>query len=423
MRGLMDIQKRFVGAIARKEDLEIVEAVHEFVEGEIMPRRRDLDGGWQHDEKLARDTFEELHKGLVDLGIQRAFLPKYIGGLGIASSVTACMVWEEISRGDCGLALHLSIPLWVMGPALIARRRDLLEEFGSKICDDKPHTACMAITEPAGGTNIEDPTLHGRTITTRAELKGDEWLINGEKIWPTGAGIADIVYCTVCTTDPKKGDEGIALIYVPPDTPGLSFGKPIEKMGMCWSDINAEIFYENVRVPKNYRIAGPGEDAEILHAIVSGGRLGTASMAVGVSQAVLETVVDYTKGREIAGKPVREHSLHASIIADMAIAIETARAHYMQVAWMSDNPKIYGRGGSPAMLARASAAKVYACDTAVYVTNKAMELMGSYGYSYDYHVEKYLRDCKILQLWLGGPQRGRLDVALGYYPFEWSSGR
>ena len=192
---------------------------------------------------------------------------------------------------------------------------------------------------------------------------------------------------------------------------------------MCWTDINAEIFYDDVRVPKNYRIAGPGEDAKILHAIVAAGRLGTASMAVGVAQAVLEIVIEYTKGREIAGKPVRERSLHASIIADMAVAIETARAYYMQVAWMSDHPEIYGRGGSLAMLARASAAKVYACDTAVSVTNKAVELMGSYGYAFDYHVEKYLRDCKILQLWLGGPQRGRLDVALGYYPFEWSSSR
>jgi len=417
---MMDIRKRFIGAIAKKEDWEIVEAVHEFVEGEIMPRRRDLDGGWQHDEKLARETFNKLHKGLVDLGIQRAFLPKEIGGLGITSSVTACMVWEEIARGDPGLAIRLADLPGVMFPALMARRMDLVEEFGRKISDDKPHTACIAVTEPSGGANIEDPTLHGRTITTRAKLEGEEWVINGEKIWPSGAGVADIAYLTVCVTDPKKEDEGIALIYVPPDTPGLSFGKPIEKMGMRWTDINAEIFYENVRVPKKYRLAGPGEDARILYDLVAAARLGTAAIAVGVSQAALETVLDYTRERKIAGKPVREHSLHAAIIADMAIAIETARAYYMQVAWMIDHPEIYGRPGSPTMLARTSAAKVYAPDTAVWVTNKAMELMGAYGSAPDYHIEKYLRDSKILQLTLGGPQRNRLDVALGYYPFEWT---
>lgn len=418
-REMFDIKKRFVGAIATQEDWEIVSAVHEFVENEIMPRRKDLEGGWHRDEKLARKTFEKLHKGLVDLGIQKAFMPEEIGGLGLKSTVTMCMLWEEIARGDAGLATHLAILPWVMGPALIAKRMDLLETFGRKICDDKPHTACMAITEPQGGTNIEDPTLHGRTIRTRAKLDGDEWVINGQKIWPSGAGVADICYCTVCTTDPSKGDEGIAIIYVPPDADGLSFGKPIEKMGLCWTDINAEIFYDNVRVPKEYRVAGPGEDAKILHSIVSGGRMGTAAMAVGVAQAVFEIVLEYTKNREIAGKSVREHSLHASILADMAIAIETARAYYLQVAWMSDRPRIYGKGWSPARMARASAAKVYACDVAVWVTNKAMELMGAYGYSFDGLVEKYLRDVKMLQLWLGGPQRGRLDVALGYYSFEW----
>jgi alkylation response protein AidB-like acyl-CoA dehydrogenase len=417
---MMDTHRKFVGAIVRKEDLEIVEAVHEFVEKEVMPSRLDLEGGWHRDEKLARATFEKLHKGLVDLGIQRAFLPEEIGGLGIASSVTECMVWEEIARGDCGLAVHLAILPWVMGPALIARRKDLLEIFGRKICDDKPHTACMAITEPEGGANIEDPTLHGRTINTRAELKHDVWVINGEKIWPSGAGVADIAYCTVCSTDPSKGDEGIALIYVPPDASGLSFGKPIEKMGMCWTDINAEIFYENVRVSKEYRVAGPGKDAKILHDIISAGRLGTAAMAVGVAQAALEMVLSWTKERKIAGKPVREHSLFASIIGEMAMKIEAARAYYMQVAWMHDHHEIYGRGGEPLMLARTSAAKAFACDTAVWVTNKAMELMGSYGYAFDHHLEKYLRDCKILQLWLGGPQRAILDMALGYYPFKWN---
>ncbi len=420
---MLSPEMKYVRAMATEEDLRIVKAVREYVEREVVPRRIDLDGGWHRDEKLARKTFEKLHKGLVDLGVQRAFFPKEVGGLGIRSTVTMCMVWEELARGDIGLAAHLSILRWVMAPAFIARRKDLIERFAAKICDDKPHTACMAITEPAGGTNIEDPTQHGRTIATRARLEGDEWVINGHKIWPSGAGVADVVYCTVCTTDPAKGDEGIALIYVPPDTPGLSFGKPIEKMGLCWTDINAEIFYEDVRVPKEFRVAGPGEDAKILHDIIAGGRLGTAAMAVGAAQAAFEIALSFTKDREIAGKPVRERSLHASILADMAIAIETARAYYMQVAWMVDHPQLYGRPGSFAMLAKCSAAKAYACDVAVMVTNKAMELMGSYGYAEAYHVEKYLRDCKILQLWLGGPQRARLDTALGYYPFEWSSGR
>jgi len=420
MVSLLDLKKKYLGAPgATDEDMEIVKAVREYVDGEIIPRRRELDGGWHRDEKLARETFDKLHKGLVDIGVQRARWPEKYGGLGV-SSFTMGMMREEIARGDVGLALHLGIIDWSMVPATRAKREDLLEEFLPKICDGKPHSSCMAITEPSGGANVEDPTQHGRSIGTIAELDGDEWVINGRKIWPSGAGISDITYCTVCTTDPKKGDEGIAIIYVPPDAEGLSFSKPIEKMGLCWTDINAEIFYEDVRVPKEYRVAGPGEDAKILHDVVASGRLGTCRFALGAAQACFETALEWTKEREIVGRPVRTRSLHASILGEMAQKIESARAYYMQVSMMLKNEKLYGRPGEPFMLSKCSAAKAYACDVAIWVANKTMELMGSYGYSFDYNVEKYLRDVKILQLWLGGPQRALLDTALGYYSFEWA---
>jgi len=419
MVSILDLRKKYLGAPgATDEDMEIVRAVREYVDKEIMPRRRDLDGGWHHDEKLARSTFEKLHKGLVDIGVQRARWPEKYGGLNV-SSMTMGMIREEIARGDIGLALHLGVIDWTMIPAVRAGREDLLEEFLPKICDDKPHSSCMAITEPSGGANVEDPTQHGTSIRTIARLEGDEWVINGRKIWPSGAGISDITYCTVCTTDPKKGDEGIAIIYVPPDAEGLSFSKPIEKMGLCWTDINAEIFYDDVRVPKEYRVAGPGEDARILHDVIASGRLGTCRYAVGAAQACFEIALEWTKEREIAGKPVRTRSLHASILGEMAQKIESARAYYMHVSAMLRNERLFGRPGEPFLLSKCSAAKAYACDVALWVINKTMELMGSYGYAYDYNVEKYLRDAKILQLWLGGPQRALLDTALGYYSFEW----
>ncbi len=419
---MMDVRTKYAGAMINEEDLEIAKAVHEFVDKEIMPRRLDLDGGWHHDEKLARDTFDKLHKGLVDLGAQRAFFPEKYGGLGLRSTAAQMMLLEEIARGDLGLSLHLGVIYWVLGPAFMARRSNLLDQFLPKICDDKPHACCMALTEPEGGVNVEDPAQHGRAIATRAELDGDEYVINGEKIWPSCSGIADITYLTLCTTDPKKGDEGIALIYVPPDVDGLSFGKPLEKMGFCWSDINTEIFFDNVRVPKENRVAGPGKDAQILHNSIAGGRVGSASYAVGGAQACLEEVIEYTKDREIVGKPVRERSLHAGMIGEMVMAIDAARAYYLQAAYMIDS-RAYGRPGEPLMLSKTTGAKVFSCDIAVLVTNKAMELMGAYGYSPEFNIEKYLRDVKMIQLWEGGAQLGRLDVTRGYYPFEWAPGR
>lgn len=419
MLSTLEFRKKYAGALsASDEDVEIVKAVREYVDGEIMPRRHDLDGGWHHDENLARDTFEKVHKGLVDIGVQRASWPEQFGGLNVRG-IANDMIAHEISRGDAGLATHLGIINWTMLPAIISGRMDLLKEFGPKICDDQPHGSCMAITEPSGGANTEDPTQHGRTIQTIAKLDGDEWVINGHKIWPSGSGVSDITYCTVCTTDPDAGDEGIALIYVPPDAKGLSFSKPIEKMGMCWTDTNAEIFYEDVRAPKQNRVSGPGEDAKILHDVVASGRLGTCGFALGAAYACFEIALDFTKQREIAGKSVRARSFHAGILGEMAQKIDSAIAYHFQVAEMSRKRKLFGRIGEPFLLSRCSSVKAYACDAAIWIANKAMELTGSYGYSYDYHIEKYLRDIKILQLWLGGPQRALLDVALGHYNFEW----
>ncbi len=418
MTSIANLRKKYLGAIdATDEDMQIVSAVREYVDKEIMPRRQDLDGGWHRDEKLAKETFEKVHKGLVDIGVQRAIYPEEFGGLGVSGAASE-MIYEEISRGDAGLATHMGIINWVMMPALRAGRMDLLEEFIPKICDNNPHGCCMAITEPSGGANSEDPTQHGRTINTIAVLDGDEWVINGHKIWPSGASVADITYCTICTTDPAKGDEGVALIYVPPDAKGMTFSKPFQKMGMCWTDTNTEIFFDNVRVPKKNRVAGPGEDAKILHDVVGMGRIGTCGFALGAAQACLEIVLNWTKSREIAGKAVRARSLHAGIIGEMALKIESARAYAMQVNRMIRSGR-FGRPGEPLLLSKCSAAKAYACDVTLWVANKAMELMGSYGFAFDYDVEKYLRDVKILQLWLGGPQRAILDTALGYYQFEW----
>jgi len=418
MVSIVDLRKKYLGAPgATDEDMEIVKAVREFVDAEIMPHRQDLDGGWHRDEKLARETFEKIHQGLVDIDVQRAMWPEDFGGLGV-NGIVNNMITEEISRGDAGIATHMGIIAWVMMPALRAGRIDLAQELIQKVCDDKPHGACMAITEPSGGANAEDSTQHGRTIATIAELDGDEYVINGHKIWPSGASVADLAYCTVCTTDPKLGDEGIALIYVPPDAQGMSFSKPFQKMGMCWTDTNTEIFFENVRVPKENRVAGPGEDAKILHDIVGVGRLGTCNFALGAAQACFEIVLDWTKNREIAGRPVRARSMHAGIIGEMAQKIESARAYAMTISAMVGTG-LYGQSGEPFLLSKCSAVKEYVCDVPIWVANKAMELMGSYGYAFDYNIEKYLRDVKILQLWLGGPQRALLDTALGYYSFEW----
>jgi len=400
--------KRYGDFITSEQDIAFLTTIRKYIDGEVMPVRMQLDEDYS--------AFQKAYAGLVKLGIQKRGFSSRYGGLGIRSATTVCAIAEEISRGDSGVSLHALIIPWCMAAAMGARNTTVMDKFIPMFCENTPRCGCLAITEPAGGCNIEDAAEHGRSIRTTARLDGDEWVINGEKIWPSGASIADL-YCVVCTTDPHLKEEGLALIYVPKDTTGLSFGKPEEKMGMKVTDVNAAIYFDEVRVPKEYRAGGPGVDWQLFRNNIGWGRLTSAPMTLGNAQAVLEIIMEYTGTRLYGGKAVRNHSLQAAMLADMAIGIESARAYYLSVAAMFNNREKYGNPGDDYLLARASAAKVYACDVTEMVCNRAMELMGSYGYAREFHVEKYLRDSKIIQLWLGGGQLARLDVAQSYYPY------
>jgi len=394
------------------QDRLVLSVVRDFVEREIMPVRQQIDDDKDH------VVVRRVLQGLFGLGLMRAGLPQEYGGMAVggsgASSLTTCLVLEEIARGDCGIAVAASVTSWAMIPAITAGNETVLKLLGEMFGGSELRLGCFAMTEPASGCDIENlAVLHGRPIQTRAVLDGDEWVINGAKRFPSNAGVADI-YCTVCQTDPGLGEEGIALIYVPSPWDGLSFGKFENKAGMQ-ADRNCDIYFDNVRVPRQYRAAGPGEDARLMKRNLTLGRVGSAAMAVGNARGAFERVLDYTGSRVVEGRPIRQNSMCAGMLADMAIGIETARAYYLQVAYMLDRPEQYPQPDSDEMLSRASLAKVHACDVAVMVANRAMELMGSYGYMREFDVEKYWRDGKEIQLWLGGAQLARLDVARGYY--------
>lgn len=399
--------------IVTEQDRMIVQMIRQFVDREIMPVRDKLDDDTEH------VLINGILRKLSELGVFRVAARDEASGEGApqASLVTSCVVLEEMSRGDAGIGIVAGVNGWALAPAASARNKEVLKLFESMSENMSPALACFAMTEPAGGCDIENlPALHGRTIKTRAVLDGDQWVINGAKRFPSSAGVA-CLYCVVCQTDIEKGDEGIALIYVPRDTKGLSFGKFEVKAGMQ-SDRNADIYFDDVRVPKTYRAGGPGADAEFLKSNLTIGRVVSAASAVGCARGAFEEVLKYTSDRVAGGKPIRDHSIAAGMLAEMATGIETARAHYLQVAYMLSNRDRFGPAHSDAMLCHASISKNYATEMAICVTNKAMELMGSYGYIRDYHVEKYWRDVKEIQLWLGGAQLGRFDIARGYYPYR-----
>ncbi len=391
-----------------EEDRMMIATLREFVKDEIIPFRQQLD------EDEDRDLVHHVLNGLAALGLHKRGLPESLGGLR-SNAVSLTVGYEEVARGDCGIAMTMSVPAWVFGPAMRGHNERVLDDLCGQYCGDTFVEACQAMTEPEGGCNIESAEYRGKAIHTRARLEGDEWVINGSKQFPSGASVSE-VYLVTCTTDPDLAEEGIALIYVPADTLGLSFSKPENKMGMRFTDVNASIYLDNVRVPRDYRAsAKAGKDHESFRNFLSWGRLSAAAFAVGAAQGALDIALDFTGQRYYGGKQVRQHGLQANMLADMMIAIESARFYYLTVAGMFDNRKVYGAPYTDEQIARATGAKIYACDTAVKVCNMAMELTGSYGYMKDYNIEKYLRDCKIMQLWEGGGQLGRIDVARGRY--------
>ncbi|MGC9324113.1 MAG: acyl-CoA dehydrogenase family protein [Desulfomonilia bacterium] len=403
---------RFLKELLSDIDEMLIDTVRDFVDELIIPIRRELEQSARSDFKL----IEDLQRKLVPLGFQSGFLPEEYGGMGLTSVLTASILAEEFGRGDASFFCAPAGGFWAMRPAIFAENTAVLGEFAPRFLGEDLYIACFAMTEPHGGCNVENMDMHGLGITTRARLDGNEWVINGSKVWPTNSGIADL-YLVVCNTDPRLGDEGIALIYVPVPIDGFSFGRFEDKAGFRGSR-EGDFNFENVRVPNEFRASGPGRDAELLHDNVVFARIFSGAWATGCAQGAFDEVLSFTKDRLAAGKPIRQHTIAAGILADIAIGIQVGRDAYVNVAYMYDHPEVYGARHSKHMLSRSSIAKVFCADAAVTATNKAMELMGSYGYVTDYHVEKYWRDVKIIQLWEGGAQLGRLDVARGIYEYD-----
>jgi len=394
--------------ILTDEDRQIRETIRDFTKKEIIPNTKKLEADYS--------LVEEVHQKLVDLGIQASGYPTEYGG-GDASSTAMAIFSEELAKGDGGISLSVGIN-WgiILKPAIIAQNKVVMDRFIPSFCSGNLAYACVSMTDEAGGADSENPLLAGAGIKTTAKLEGDEYVINGSKAWPTHAGIAEC-YLTVCTTDPNAGDDGVALIYVPKDMPGLTFGKPEKKM-LFKTSVNGSVRYDNVRVPKEFRVAGPGRDANIYHLFEAATGFHSSTIALGIAERAFEIMLDYTGTRMGGFKPVRQHSMVAGILADMAIGIQMMRASVYNLACMFDHFDIYGPPWSPAFISKAAATRVYAGDTAVEIVNKGAELLGSMAISEDFPYEKCLRDAKVTQLWLGGQQICRYRVARGYYDLK-----
>jgi alkylation response protein AidB-like acyl-CoA dehydrogenase len=261
----------------------------------------------------------------------------------------------------------------------------------------------MLSGEQIGAYSLSEPQAGSDAAALRcaATQTGDKYVINGSKSWITHGGRADF-YTLFARTG--EGSRGITCFLIPADQPGLSFGKPEEKMGLA-AVPTTSAFYDNAEVDIERRIGAEGQGLQIAFSALDSGRLGIAAVAVGIAQAALEDACAYANERTAFGRKIIDHQGLGFLLADMAAAVASARATYLDAARRRDAGRPYSQ--------QASVAKLVATDAAMKVTTDAVQVLGGVGYTRDYRVERYMREAKITQIFEGTNQIQRLVIARG----------
>lgn len=378
--------------------------LREFINKEVIPVEDQFDAYWDWTER-GGDTFVDAlwQKLLIDLELQHTFIPPELGGLGGGSTVDMCALVSEVARGDFALACSGFISPWSIASATLPKVNEpLMKKIAPLMCGNEVYMICAAITEPHSGGSVEDYRMKGAGIQTTARLEGDQWVVNGHKLWPSAYREAKM-FRVFCRVEGAEFPNNIAQIFVPADAPGVSTSKPYQKMGAAL-DTNGDIWFDNVRVPiENRAQQDPVDDFHSVLANVTIGRLTSAAFPLGIMKRAYEVLKAYVDIRIIAGKPMKEHGVIVHELGTIAKDILTAEAVLYSVAGRMDHPETYGFPWDLKNQALASACQNTVCELGWNVVTRALDLMGSYGYSKEGKMEKLMRDMKITQIIVGGP--------------------
>ena len=372
------------------EQKELRALARSFAEKEIRPRAAECDEHQTH----AADIVAKAH----EVGLMNVHLPEWLGGPELPC-FDGMLIGEELNWGCSGIGTSIGANGLAAGPILIAGSDEQKKQWLGPLVE-APILGCFGLTEPGAGSDVSG-------IQTTAILRGDEYVINGSKMFITNAGHASWMVC-FASTDPTKGHKGLSAFVVPMDTPGVTIEKHLDKMGQRATDTSA-VAFQDVVVPAANRLGAEGEGFKIAMQTLDFSRPGTAVGAVGVAQAAFELSVEYTKERVQFGMPVAMNQGVSFLVADMATEIEAARLLTWQAAWMIDAG--WGRKATKF----SSFAKLFAADTAMKVTTDAVQVFGGYGYMKEYPVEKLMRDAKLFQIYEGTSQIQRLVIAKEIY--------
>jgi alkylation response protein AidB-like acyl-CoA dehydrogenase len=385
-----------------EEQVELKKWAHEFAEKEIRPVAADYDESEEFPWPVLSKAAEA---GLYSMDI-------YLQSQADPTGMTLPIVMEETFWGCAGIGLAIfgtGLPLSAL--ASIGTQEQLIEwapkMFGTV---EDPKVGAFGVTEPQAGSDV-------RSLRTKAVRDGDEWVLNGTKVFITNGQYAN-VYIIVATVDPELGHRGQASFIISRDDPGIRPGKKEKKLGIRASD-TSEVILEDCRIPIDRVLGGMDRLEKKLDKARKGEATGRSSaalrtfeitrpsvaiQAVGIARAALEFAIDYAKDRKAFGVPIAEHQSIQNHLADMAVDVECSRLLVYKAAWMAAS-------GQPFTKAEGSMSKLKGAETAVSVTEKAVQVLGGYGYIKDFPVEKWYRDSKIYTIFEGTSEIQRMVIA------------
>ena len=372
---------------------QIVDLAREFARAHIEPHAAE----WDRTAHFARDVLDELGK----LGFLGMSTPEEYDGMGL-DTLTYLLALEELAAADASVAVSVSIHNAIPATMLLRHGNARQKERWLKPMARGELLAGFALSEPESGSDAA-------SLSARALRAGDQWVLSGTKAWATNGGTADVMMIMVRTDRPdaRRGAKGISTFIVPTDAPGYRPGKPEDKMGLRASN-TAAIALEDVRLTADHLLGEEGQGFVYAMEGLDVGRLGIAIQAVGIARRALEHALAYCAERKQFGQPLREFEAVQFKLADMATRVEAARALAHAAAARRD------RGES--ITSQASMAKLFASETAMWVTTQAVQLFGGYGYMRDFPVEKLFRDAKVTEIYEGTSEIQRIVIARGLYP-------
>ena len=369
-----------------EEQIMIRDLARQIAVEKIVPVRAELD---EHNKFPS-----EIMKALAQADLFGIYIPEEYGGLG-KKSLDLCIAIEELSKACVGVSTSYAANALGTYPILLHGSEAQKKKYLPDIAAGKKLVA-FGLTEANAGSDASG-------VQTTAKLDGNEYVLNGTKQWITNGGEADI-YTIIAITDRSKGPRGASAFIVEKGTPGFTFGKKENKMGIRASS-TTELIFNNCRIPKENLIAKEGMGFIVAMKTLDSSRTGVGAQGVGVAQGAIDEAIKFAKQRVQFGQPITSFQAVQHMLADMQTQTEAARALVYSVARLIDS-------GAKDVSRASAMAKLFATDTAMKVTTDAVQVMGGSGYMKEYPVEKMMRDAKILQIYEGTNQIQRNVIAL-----------